>query len=126
MIEQYLVSKLGTIEQLQGQIYPTAAPIGDIEPPFCIYSRVSGSVERDLSGEPLFYTDVYRLDLSGGDNDALCELAQTVTDTLQTTNEDAGDFYIFSAFAAPGAGDGFDLTIETHRRSLAYTITYWR
>lgn len=126
MIEQYLVSKLGTIEQLQGQIYPTAAPIGDIEPPFCIYSRVSGSVERDLSGEPLFYTDVYRLDLSGDDNDALCELAQTATDTLQETNKDAGDFYIFSAFAAPGAGDGFDLTIEAHRRSLAYTVTYWR
>ena len=126
MIEQYLVSKLGTIEQLQGQIYPTAAPIGDIDPPFCIYSRVSGSVERDLSGAPLFYTDVYRLDFSGDDNDALCELAQTATDTLQETNKDAGDFYIFSAFAAPGAGDGFDLTIEAHRRSLAYTVTYWR
>lgn len=126
MNEQYLVSKLGTIQQLQGQIYPTAAPIGDIAPPFCIYSRVSGSVERDLSGESVFYTDVYRLDLSGDDNDALCELAQTVTDTLRTINEDAGDFYIFSAFAVPGAPDGFDLTIETHRRSLAYTVTYWR
>lgn len=126
MIEKYLVSKLGTIGQLQGQVYPTAAPVGDIEPPFCIYSRVSGSVERDLSGEPLFYTDVYRLDLSGDDNDLLCDLDKVVTDELSETNVDAGDFYIFSASVAPGAPDGFDLTIETHRRSLAYTVTYWR
>ena len=126
MIDQYLVSKLGTIEQLSGQVYPTAAPIGDITPPFCIYSRVSGTVERDLAGEPVFYTDVYRIDLSGDDNDALCDLAQVATDLLNETNVDAGDFYIFSAYAAPGAGDGFDLTIEAHRRSLAYTVNYWR
>lgn len=126
MIEQHLVSKLGTIPALQGQVYPTAAPIGDIEPPFCIYTRVSGNVERDLSGEPVFYTDVFRLDLTDEDNDALCALSQTVMDTLFESNVDAGDFYIFSASSSPGAPDGFDLTIESHRRSLTYTVTYWR
>lgn len=126
MIEQYLVSKLGIIAALQGQVYPTAAPIGDIEPPFCIYTRVSGSVERDLSGDPVFYTDVFRLDLTGEDNDALCALEQECMQVLSETNVEAETVYIFSAFAAPGAPDGFDLTIEAHRRSLAYTVTYWR
>lgn len=126
MIEQYLVSKLGTIEHLQEQVYPTAAPIGDIEPPFCIYTRVSGNITRDLSGNPIFYTDVFRLDLTGEDNDTLCALAQLAVDILNETNTDAGDAYIFSASAEPGAPDGFDMTIEAHRRSITYTVSYWR
>lgn len=126
MIETYLVSKLGTIEQLQGQIYPTAAPVGDLAPPFCIYTRVSGDVERDLAGEPVFYRDVFRLDLCGEDNDALVELETEIIADLTENGVESGELYIFSAFAAPGSPDGFDLTMETHRRSVAYAVTYWR
>lgn len=126
MIESYLVSKLGTIEPLREQCYPVAAPVGDLEPPFCIYTRVSGEIERDLSEEPVFYRDVFRLDLCGEDTDALFDLEQTVVATLTETGIEAGDLYIFSATAAPGAPDGFDLSIEAHRRSIAYTVTYWR
>ena len=126
MIDIYLVSKLGTIPQLRGQYYPTAAPVGDLEPPFCIYNRVSGEIERDLSGGPVFYRDVFRLDLCGEDNDALVDLESIVVAALTETGIEAGDLYIFSAIAAPGAPDGFDLTIEAHRRSIAYTVTYWR
>lgn len=126
MIEKFLVSELGTIGELRGQIYPVAAPIGDTEGAFCIYTRVSGDIQRDLSGDPVLYRDVYRLDLYDDDTDLLFALEQTVIDRLTKTNVEFDAMYIFSAEAAPGAPDGFDLTIETHQRSISYTVTYWR
>ena len=126
MIEKILVSELGTIDALGGQFYPVAAPIGDTEGAFCIYTRTSGEIERDLSGAPVLYRDVFRLDLYAEDTDLLFELEQTVIDRLTKTNVEFGNLYVFSAEAAPGAPDGFDLTIETHQRSISYTVTYWR
>ena len=126
MIEKFLVSELGTIDELNGQIYPVAAPIGDTEGAFCIYTRESGDIQRDLSGDPVFYRDVYRLDLYDDDTDLLFALEQTVVNRLTKNNVEFDDIYIFSAEAAPGAPDGFDLTIETHQRSISYTVTYWR
>ena len=126
MIEQYIVSELNTFHQLKNQLYPAASPVGDDEPPFCIYTRVSGDVQRDLSGDPVYYRDVFRLDLFGDDTDALFALEQEMIAGLSKVNVDAGDVYIFSAEAAPGSADGFDLTMELHMRSISYTITYWR
>ena len=60
MIEKFLVSELGSIAALDGQFWPVAAPVGDAEPPFCLYTRISGTIQRDLTGEPVFYRDVYR------------------------------------------------------------------
>lgn len=126
MIEKFLVSELGTIEALNNQLYPVAAPVGELEGSFCIYTRVSGDIQRDLAGEPVFYRDVYRLDLYNEDTDVLFALEQTVIDQLTKTNVEFEKLYIFSAVAAPGAPDGFDLTLETNQRSIAYTVTYWR
>lgn len=126
MIEKFLVSELGTIEALNNQIYPVAAPVGELEGSFCIYTRVSGDIQRDLGEEPVFYRDVYRLDLYNEDTDILFALEQTVIDQLTKTNVEFEELYIFSAVAAPGAPDGFDLTLETNQRSIAYTVTHWR
>ena len=126
MIEAFLVSELGTIPALRGQIYPIAAPVGDLEPPFCIYTRTSGQVVRDLSGEPAFYTDTFRLDLHSPDTDELAALAQAASDSLAKVNEDCGDLYVFSAYADPGIMDGYDASWEMYIRSLNYTVTYWR
>lgn len=126
MIEPYLVSKLDTISSLGGQCYPVAAPVGDVNPPFCLYTRVSGDILRDLSEDPVYYQDVFRLDLYGDDVDALFALEQAVIDSLTQNNVEVGDMYIFSAEAAPGSQDGFDLSMEMHRRSVFYTVTYWR
>lgn len=126
MIEEFLVSELGTISGLNGQSYPAAAPVGDVEPPFCLYTRISGTIQRDLAGDPVFYRDVFRLDLIGDDNDALCQLATAMTAQLSKTNIDSGDVYIFSAEVSPGNPDGFDLSLEAHRKSLSYAVTYWR
>lgn len=126
MIEKFLVSELGTIDGLNGQLYPIAAPVGELESSFCIYTRVSGDVQRDLQGEPVFYRDVYRLDLFDEDTDILFSLEKSVIDGLSKNNLQFEDVYVFSAVAAPGAPDGFDLTLETNSRSVAYTVTYWR
>lgn len=126
MIEKFLVSELGTITELNGQFYPVAAPVGELDGSFCIYTRISGEIQRDLTGEPVLYRDVYRLDLCEEDTDLLFKLEQKVMDALTKTNVEFGEIYIFSATAAPGAPDGFDLTIETTLRSISYTVTYWR
>ena len=126
MIEKFIVSELGTLEELNGQLYPVAAPVGELEGSFCIYTRVSGDIPRDLEGNPAFYRDVFRLDLYNDDTDTLFALEQTVIDHLKKTNVEFDDIYIFSAVAAPGAPDGFDLTMEINQRSLSYTVTYWR
>lgn len=126
MIEKFLVSELGTITELNGQFYPVAAPVGELDGSFCIYTRISGEIQRDLTEEPVLYRDVYRLDLCEEDTDLLFKLEQKVMDTLTKTNVEFGEIYIFSATAAPGAPDGFDLTIETTSRSISYTVTYWR
>ena len=126
MIEKFIVSELGTLEELNGQLYPVAAPVGELEGSFCIYTRVSGDIQRDLEENPVFYQDVFRLDLYNDDTDTLFALEQTVIDHLKKTNVEFDDIYIFSAVAAPGAPDGFDLTMEINQRSLSYTVTYWR
>lgn len=126
MIEKFLVSELGTIQALNGQFYPVAAPVGDVEEIFCIYTRVSGDVQRDMSGEPVFYRDVYRLDLCGDDTDVLFPLECALIDALTKENVEFDEIYIFSAVAAPGAPDGFDLNLEVVHRSVTYTVTYWR
>lgn len=126
MIEKFIVSELDTIEALNGQCYPVAAPVGDVEGNFCIYTRVSGEVQRDLMGELVYCRDVYRLDICGDDTDVLFPLECAVIDALKKENVEFGNLYIFSAVAAPGAPDGFDLSLEAVHRSASYTITYWR
>ena len=126
MIEKFLVSELGTIKSLGGQFYPVAAPVGDVEGNFCIYTRVSGDIQRDMNLEPVFYRDVYRLDLCGDDTDVLYDLECSVIAALTKENVEFGDLYILSAVATPGAPDGFDLNLEVVHRSVAYTVTYWR
>lgn len=126
MIDGFLVSELGTIVALKGQFYPAAAPVGDVEPPFCLYTRISGTIQRDLAGDPVFYRDVFRLDLIGDDNDELCLLETEMIAQLSKTNIEFEDLYIFVAEVSPGNPDGFDLTMEAHRKSLSYAVTYWR
>ena len=126
MIDGFLVSELGTIAALKGQFYPAAAPVGDVEPPFCLYTRISGTIQRDLAGDPVFYRDVFRLDLIGDDNDELCLLETEMIAQLSKTNVEFENLYIFAAEVSPGNPDGFDLTMEAHRKSLSYAVTYWR
>lgn len=126
MIERYLVSRLDTVPTLVNKAYPVTAPVGDDALPICLYSRTDGVISQDLSGAPVFYADTFRLDLLAEDMDALCALEHDVIAALTEQNVDAGDLYIFSGSAAPGIEDDYDLRTDTLRRSLTYTVTYWR
>lgn len=126
MIEQYLVRLLDTVAALSGKSYPVAAPVGDEELPICLYGRVTGTVARDLSGEASFYTDTFHLHLLGEDMDALCALEVEVMDALNEQNVDVDTCYIYSGSATPGLEDDYDIRTDTLRRTLLYTVTYWR
>lgn len=125
MIESYVVSKLDTITALSGQIYPTAAPVGDCTPPFAIYTVMTHVPTRDMAQKIAFYTDTVRIDLYHDDYDALCAMAAGVEKLLTLQCEDLEYLYIFSCSASGGDPDGFDLTMELHRKTLLVTVRYW-
>lgn len=126
MIEQWIVPKLGTLQDLAGKIYPVAAPVGDTVPPFALYTLQEETAQRDLDGDLLCYTAKIRLDLFCDDNDALCALAAQAEAALCCQNEEWGELYIFSADACRGEPAGFDLRLEVHVQTLIVTVTYWR
>lgn len=126
MVESFLVSKLDTIPELSGQIYPTAAPVGSCQPPFAIYT-MSGSVPtRDLYGDVVYILDTIRVDLYGDDCDVLCVLAAAAENAVFAECEEYGDIYIFSSSSARGEPDGFDMNMELHRKTLSVAVRYWR
>lgn len=126
MCEDYIVSKLNAVCDLSGQIYPTAAPVGDCDPPFAIYTVMSSVPTRDLSGDTVSILDTIRVDLYGDDYDALCALALTVGDALTAKCEEYEDLYIFYSHVARGEPDGFDMNMELHRKTLTVAVRYWR
>lgn len=125
-IESFIVFKLNTFEELAGQVYPTAAPVGDCDPPFVIYTVMSSVPTCDLSGDIVSILDTIRVDLYGDDYDALCALALTVEDALTAECEEYEDLYIFYSHVARGEPDGFDMNMELHRKTLTVAVRYWR
>lgn len=126
MVEDYIVSKLNAVCDLSGQIYPTAAPVGDCNSPFVIYTVMSSVPTRDLSGDIVSILDTIRVDLYSDDYDALCSLAQTVEDALTSECEEYEDLYIFYSHVSRGEADGFDMNMELHRKTISVTVRYWR
>ena len=51
-IDEWIVSRLDTIPELRGRVFPTAAPAGDLESPFGIYRMSKLEINRDLDGSP--------------------------------------------------------------------------
>lgn len=125
-IESFIVFKLNTFEELAGQVYPTAAPVGDCDPPFAIYTVMSSVPTCDLSGDIVSILDTIRVDLYGDDYDALCALARTVEDALTAECEEYEDLYIFYCHVARGEPDGFDMNMALHRKTLTVAVRYGR
>nr|DAG63267.1 MAG TPA: tail component [Bacteriophage sp.] len=124
-LETYIVNKLDTLPELSAQIFPTAALVGDCEPPFAIYTPLSSSPDTDLAGDIMSVLARVRIDLYGQDYDALCALAEKVPSALRAENAQFGGMYIFYSKAASSEPDGFDLTMELHRKTLEAAIRYW-
>lgn len=125
-IESFIVFKLNTVTELFGQIYPTAAPVGDCNPPFAIYTVMSSVPTCDLSGDIVSILDTIRVDLYGNDYDDLCSLARTVEDALTAECEECEELYIFYSHVARGEPDGFDMNMVLHRKTLSVAVRYWR
>lgn len=125
MVETYIVSKLDTIAELHNQAYPSAAPVGDCDPPFSIYSVVDSVPTNDLSGEPAYYTDTIRVHFLGDDNDVLCSLIKAAEKVLSVRCEEWEEFYIFSS-SVSGEPDGFDMNMNMLRKTVLVTVRYWR
>lgn len=126
MVENYIVFKLNTVTELSGQIYPTAAPVGDCDPPFAIYTVMSSVPAYDLYGDVVSILDTIRVDLYGDDYDALCALAQTTENSLKAECEEYDDLYVFYSRVSRGEADGFDMNMELHRKTLTVAVRYWR
>lgn len=126
MVESWIVSKLDTVSELSRQVYPTAAPVGDCEPPFAIYTVLSSVPTADMSGDVAYYTDTVRVDIYGQDYDDLCRIVQKVDAAMAVQCENCGDIYVFSSRVTRGEEDGFDLTLSVHRKTRQVVISYWR
>lgn len=125
MVEHFIVSKLDTIAELSNQVFPSAVPVGDCEPPFAIYSVVGSVPTTDLSDEIAYYTDTIRVHFLGDDNDVLCSLVKIAETLLSVQCEEFEDIYIFSSCVI-GEPDGFDLNLAMHRKTILVTVRYWR
>lgn len=126
MIENYIVSKLDTIQALRGHAYPTAAPVGECKPPFAIYTILGHTPTRDIYDNLIYYTDTVRVDLYHDDNDALGAIAAEAEAAMGAQNQEFEDMYIYSCTATGSDPDGFDMNLAMHRKTLSVAVQYWR
>lgn len=123
-IEKWLVSRLDTVEAIKGCCYPAAAPVGDVEPPFAIYTLEKEEISRDMEDEDGIRRAKIRLDLFDGDNDHLWELTRQVQTALLCRDLEADDLYIYHAW-----GDlkdkGFDLRTQVQVQTVEVVAVYW-
>ena len=124
MVETFIVSKLDTIQELNNQFYPAAAPVGECSPPFSIYSVLESVQTNDLSGNVAYYTDTIRVHFLGDDNDVLRSLVESAEKLLSVQCEEWEEFYIFSS-SVRGEPDGFDMNMSMFRKTVLVTVLYW-
>lgn len=124
-IEEFIVSRLDTMEALRGRCFPTAANVGDTEPPFALFRVQSEEYATTLDGDLGVRTATARIELFDDDNDRLCQLLAAAEDAMRTDSEDLDEIYIYSSRARRGEDD-FDPTLDANVKALTATIVYWR
>ena len=103
-VDEWLVSKLDTIEALRGHVFPTAAPAGDLSGPFAIFRLSKEDVERDIDGSVGVRSAVFRIEFG----------------------EDAEGIYVYFSRAERGDEDDLDRTLDMLVKNLTVTVKYWR
>lgn len=126
MIENWIVSKLDTLEALGGQVWPVATPVGSAPAPFCIFVPQGSVPTVDLSGNVIFRTDTVKVTLFDDDYDRLVSLAAAAETALTVQQTPAEGGYIFSSAVQQTDPDGFDLIVEQLCRTVLVTVRYWR
>lgn len=124
-VEQWLVSRLDTVDALRGSSYPTATPVGDEKTPFAIYTMEKDTIDRDMDGtdEGVRRAKI-RLDLFDDDNDRLWELVPKVRTALRCEDSEWENLYIFSAYGDLD-GKGVDLRDWAYVQTIIVLVTYW-
>lgn len=126
-VDEWIVSKLDTIERLRDHVFPTAAPAGDLSGPFAIFRLSKEDVARDIDGSAGIRTAVFRIEFFDNDNDALCALVAEAEGVLcQGTGEDAEGIYVYFSRAERGDEDDCDQTLDMLVKNLTVTVSYWR
>lgn len=126
MIENWIVSKLDTLEALNGQVWPASTPVGSAPVPFCVFAPQSSVPTADLSGNVIFRTDTVKVTLFDDDYDRLVSLAAAAETALTVQQAPAEGGYIFSSTVQQTDPDGFDLIVEQLCRTVLVTVRYWR
>lgn len=126
MIENWIVSKLDTLEALGGQVWPASTPVGSAPVPFCVFAPQSSVPTADLNGNVIFRTDTVKVTLFDDDYDRLVSLAAAAETALTVQQVPAEGGYIFSSAVQRTDPDGFDLTVELLCRTALVTVRYWR
>lgn len=124
-IEEFIVSRLDTMEALRGRCFPTAANVGDTEPPFALFRVTGEEYASDLDGDAGIRTATVRIEIFDDDNDRLCALLESAEQALKAESEDLDEIYIYSSRARRGEDD-FDPTLDVNVKSLTATVVYWR
>lgn len=124
-IEQWMVSRLDTIENLTGQNFPTVSPTGDEEPPFCLYTLVSETSEADLSGGDDIRRAKVQLALFDNDNDRLNDVTRQARKALRCEDVEADDLYIYGTSTTLHAKD-FDMRLDMHVQPVIADVVYWQ
>lgn len=125
-IEEFVVSRLDTIDALRGRCYPTAARAGDTEPPFVLFRVAQETYASDLDGDAGVRTATVQIELLDADNDRLCQLQQAAEAALRVVNGDFEDIYVYSSRAQRGEQDDLDMTLDLFVKNLTATVVYWR
>lgn len=125
-IDEFIVSKLDTVEALRGRVFPTAAQVGDLAPPFAIFRVTKEDYETDLNGDIGPRTATIRIELFDDDNDRLCDTLAAAEAALQASDEDLDDIYIYTSSAQRGDEDDLDMTLDLLVKNLTATVVYWR
>lgn len=125
-LEEFIVSRLDTVEELRGKVFPTAAPVGDLDPPFAIFRVTKEEYESELDGDIGIRTAMVRIEFFDDDNDRLCAVLEAAEKALKVDSEDLDDIYIYSSRARRGDEDDLDLTLDMLVKNLTATVVYWR
>ena len=125
-IEEFIVSRLDTIEALRGRGYPTAAQVGDTDPPFALFGVTREDYENELDGGIGIRTAIVRIEFFDDDNDRLCAALEAAETALKADSADLDDIYIYSSRARRGDEDDLDGTLDLFVKNLTATVVYWR
>lgn len=126
MIYDFLLDRLNTIPALKNQLYPVAAQIGSVAPPFGLYSMGAATAERTLSGDLVAYTQQVSIDLLHDDYDVLQLLGAEAEAALNCQALSCGDCYIFSSTVTGLTGDRMDMNLDLYSYGISLTVVYWR